>query len=101
MPACDPGITCNGFYPSWYYCGTFDIPLCKTFTLKLNSVRARPIAQYHDLIYTVYGRITMNCTDYAVAPNCPNPNELNDVRDCCEVSCGEFCVSNGLLPDGN
>jgi hypothetical protein len=38
---------------------------------------------------------------FAVAPSCPVPSDMITLQDCNDVSCGEYCVANGTLPDGN
>jgi hypothetical protein len=44
----------------------------------------------------------MNCSRYfAIAPSCPTSKEMDILDECNDVSCGEYCIANGTLPDGN
>jgi hypothetical protein len=46
----------------------------------------------------------MSCdgADYfAIAPTCPIPNEMSAVRGCDDAACGDYCLADGVLPDGS
>jgi hypothetical protein len=38
---------------------------------------------------------------FATAATCPNANQMENIRSCSTVECGDYCLATSKLPDGN
>jgi hypothetical protein len=94
--------------PSWISCGVFDTPSSDPFDVRIYArgeiANSRKYNGTYFIWYKIYARLTMSCdgADYfAIAPTCPIPNKMSAVRGCNDAACGEYCLADGVLPDGN